>query len=163
MHFVAPTDGIADFDVGTARTGESVLIGMLYPGLVAVFFDTSGTPVRVESRELDPRELQDFRDGKISKEALRELYRSRLSTWKDQIGFASRGISVKDFSVHGGQIGARRMPKEFEIWSKSAAEGSASPSHELRDEIDEWMKSKMFVLQWGKEYLIDTAGNIDST
>jgi hypothetical protein len=160
---VAPTDEMVDFSVGIARTGESVLVGVLYPGLVGVFFDGSGAPSRLEERELDAADLMEFRTGTASKSDLRDLYRAGLSEWLQGIGFVPGRILVKAFAIKGGQIGVSHMPREFERGSRAPTQGPASEPPIPLEDIDEWIRSGMFVLRWGKEYFMDATGVIDST
>ena len=154
----------ADFRTGMGADGRQVLIGMLYPGLVAVFFDERGKLVHVEERVLEEPTLRAFRAGQISKVELRGHYDSALLRWQREIGLTERPISINEFYLHDRAIGIEPVPKHLRDAVAAAARGDRSEdTRELAEQADEWARNEMYVLWWGKDYWMTKDGEIEST
>jgi hypothetical protein len=164
---IQPNQGY--FDVGTTADGRQVLLGALCPHLVAVFFDSSGDLLAVQTRLLEflkPSAL--IVDGKPL-EGLVQTYdiaderiEMHLHTWRQELGFQPRDIVVKKFFIAELELGIEDYPSHLEdVLSDPSA--SDEKKQEVRAAMQTWDTDGQFVLLWGNDYWLDQMGEVTSS
>jgi hypothetical protein len=174
-------------DFYTGKTGDErqVLMGLLCPELVAIFFDVAGDLLQVESRALTclpPRQrvvsvswetnvgiqsLEGPRPGpfQLFDPHFQDTLARDLAAWKREIRFQETPITVREFFLNDRYLGIRRLPDhlaEFRENPDLAAE-SEEERREVGDRIREWESLGQFVLWWGKDYYVNRDGDVEST
>ena len=173
-------------DICTGKTddGRQVLMGLLCPELIAVFFDAAGDFLQVEPRaltQLPPRQgvvrvswettagvqsLEGIRPGpyQMYDPTFEETLARDLAAWKREIGFQEAPITVREFFLDDHFLGIRRLPdhlQEFRNNPESVAD--IEERREMEDRIREWESLDQFVLWWGKDYYLSRDGDVEST
>jgi len=174
-----------DFYTGTIADGRQVLMGLLCPKLVAVFFDADGNLLQVESRPLSrlpPRQgaigvSWETDVGVLSLEGVRpgpyQVYDPHfqaaltrdLAAWKREIQFQDAPITVREFFLDDRFLGIRRLPDHLQEF-KENPDNVAKDEEErrgLEDRIREWESLGQFVLLWGEDYWMSRDGDVEST
>jgi hypothetical protein len=149
---------------GLTRDGRQVLMGLYYPCVVAVFFDSDGRLMDVHRRQpsyLKPQEdLHDMYNSRITEEAL---------AWQVELGFESAVIRVRKFFVPDNPkfakdpfwtrdgIGIEDYSDHFaDILSEPNA--SAEDKEDVLESLKRWDEEGLFVLWWGNNYWLNKDG-----
>ena len=154
------------FSAGSAAGGKQVLMGLLYPELVSLFFDKCGVFSHTEARRL-PFEAPTH---SVSKVHVLEDHQFAgkvdmlLAAWQQDIAFKPGLIQVQKFFLPDRHLGIADIPKAFDAFLRNPAiiEDEVERK-ELSKTLDDWKRKRMFVLWWGKDYWLDEHGEIDST
>lgn len=174
-----------DFYTGEARDGRRVLMGLLCPNLVAVFFDAGGEYVSCETQALTlpPARMDaigalrerdsgtESADGvrpgpfQIYDPAFRAPFDNDLARLKRQIGFIERPIRVQQFHVNAHPAGIDLLPGYLAEFKQDPAEVAKDDEdlNVLQESLDEWESAGNFVLWWGKDYWFGPDGQVLST
>ena len=174
-----------DFLTGETDDGRRVLMGLLAPNLVAVFFDPDGRYVSCETRELTmlpPRMgatgvLWETADGtesvsgvrpgpfQLSDPAFRTSFSNDLDRLKRDIGFTKGPIHVQQFDVDGDSVGIDLLPEHLAEFKENptAVAHNDEEQGRLRKSLADWETAGSFVLWWAKDYWCSADGEVEST
>jgi len=150
-----------DFYARKAYDKRQVLMGLLCPELVAVFFDSEGNLLEVQKRAL-PFKLKrmgedgpfDIYDGRIPEQLLQ---------WQKAMGFRPATIRVKMFFLPEQGIGIEDLPNHFREFLEDPSNFDKEEREYYPGLINEWKKEESFVLWWAKDYYMNKEGEIEST
>ena len=158
-------------DVGKAKDGRKILMGLYCPDLVAIFFDASGDLLGHEERRLEflqPESVTVIVDGQAvgGREGGYNIYDERISSrieaWREELGFHPEPIRVKRFFLDDLGIGIGDYPDHFgEILGDPGA--SEEEKDDVRDSMRLWDDDGQFVLHWGNDYWLDDGGEFVSS
>ena len=132
-------------------------MGLLYPHLVAVFFDSSGDLLKKEERMLSfqAQRVVDSGAFRVSEKGFQEKMVKELTHWQKMIGFAECRISVKPFFFHDERIGIEDMPFHLrEVIEHPDLIEDGDPFG-LASEIKRWTREGDYVFWWCEDYYID--------
>jgi hypothetical protein len=149
------------FCAGLTSDDRQVLIGLLYPEIVAVFFDAKGEFIGVERRPLTNAREQG-RPNPYDPD-LHPVVMHSLSVWQMEMGFRPGTIEVRRFETYGAAIADRPWHYEEFLRNPAAFEPDEREQAAWRDEVRSWDQRGLFVLHWGKDYWMNADGSIDST
>ncbi len=174
-----------DFFTGVTSDGRQVLMGLLCPNLVAVFFDAEGSYLShdvLDLTMLPPRmgvtgvswqtptgveSINGIREGpfKISDPTFQSSLANDIGSLKAKVGFIERPIRLRQFKLDGQSIGIELLPRhlaEFKTNPDGVAEDQEE-LNELQSELADWESSGNFVFYWAKDYWFGPNGQIEST
>lgn len=174
-----------EFLTGETNDGRLVLMGLLCPKLVAVFFGSDGRYASCENYDLTmlpPRigvtgvswetdkgteSIDGIQPGsyQIYDPAFRKSFVHDLDQFKRLIGFTERAIRVQQFHVDAQGIGIDLLPDhlaEFKENPTAVAEDE-DDHNDLQESLDEWENAGNFVLWWAKDYWFGPEGEVEST
>jgi hypothetical protein len=157
------------FEAGTTGDGRQVLMGLLAPNLVAVFFDGSGVLIGHESRRLaflQPSGV--IVDGEPiegtlgSCDIFDERIPARITAWQQELPFRPATIRVRRFRLHELGVGIEDHPDHFG-WILDDPQSSDEEKDDVRDSMRLWEADGQFVLHWGDDYWLDDTGEVTSS
>lgn len=157
------------FHAGTSRDGRQVLIGLLCPDLVALFFDSDGALLDLEKRPLDfLRPSGVIVDGEAVEGQVGtfdihdERIPHHLRSWQNEIGFTPCTIAVRRFFVPELGVGIQDAPDHFaEILADPNS--SKDEKRDIRESMRCWNANGQFVLWWGNDYWLNATGEVTSS
>jgi hypothetical protein len=159
--------GDYDFLVGTTRDGRQVLMGLLCPELVVVFFDPEGRFLECEARpwEVPAPRMPGGTPFQIYDREFRESIRAQIQGWHEEIGFEPGPIAVREFFIWDRWLGIKDLPDHLEefLADPSGAAEDEEEADDLRESINLWLNDGQFVLWWAKDYWMGADGDVDST
>ena len=175
-----------DFYTGRIASGQLVLMGLLCPYLVVVYFDANGGYLSLEEVELTlppqqegaTRIYWEESNGTIKevKTAKPLVYNTRnpefheslekdIRAWWKKFGFRKQAIDIQEFFIEERYLGIRLLPeylKEFIEDPEEIAEDQEDAA-EYQEILDRWRASGKFVFWWGKDYWFGKNGKVEST
>jgi hypothetical protein len=146
-----------DFHTGTVGDGRQVIMGLLCPNLVAVFFDSSGNFLETQKRALPfmrPKGPYDIYDKRIG---------PQLRCWQKEIGFRPGTVKVRRFSLPEEGVGIDDLPGHFQEFVDERSQFIESDGEDYREMIRAWQDAGNFVFWWAKDYWMDRDGDVEST
>ena len=145
------------FFAGVTADRKQVLMGLLCPDLVALFFDSDGNLLSTERRSVEffqgvapPYNIHDQRIPGL------------IRQWQAELGFESTTIQVKRFFSDQLLVGIDDYPSHFEEILADPSE-SEEEKESIRMEMTEWDELGQFVLVWGNDYWLDSTGDVTSS
>src|SRR5690349_1027952 len=105
-----------DFFTGRCADGRQVVMGLLCPELVAVFFDAKGAYLGCEERRWNPMA------GKLAGrkppyhifgDRFRKLITEQMKEWQAELGFRTATIRVKEFWAKNHTVGIEELPSHY--------------------------------------------------
>ena len=156
-----------EFLTGETNDKRLVLMGLLCPTLVTVFFDANGqyeSCVAVDLTTPPPR-MGDKGPYEIYDPAFRKSLNQDIEQFKRQNGFSKQPIRVQQFHVDTRGIGIDLLPShlaEFRQNPNAVAE-SEEQRKNLQKDLDDWEDAGNFVLCWAKDYWMAPGGEVEST
>ncbi len=145
------------FFAGVTANQQQVLMGLLCPDLVALFFDPEGNLLSTEHRPVEffqgiapPYNIHDQRIPGLIKQ------------WQGELGFRATIINVKQFYSKQLLVGIDNYPSHFEEILSDPSE-CEEEKESVRAEMAEWDDQGQFVLGWGNDYWLDSSGDVISS
>lgn len=149
--------GGGDSYTGLTASTDQVLMGLLCPNLVALFFDAEGDLLRADQRPVPffqgvnpPFHIYDKRIWPL------------IEAWQKDLGFQPATIKVNRFFSQDHCVGIEDYPTHFHEALSDPAEGEEEKSA-VRESLKLWDKDGLFVLWWGKDYWLDESGEVNSS
>jgi hypothetical protein len=140
----------ADFRAGFLQDGTQVLMGFSGPDLVALKFDTSGNYLTLLSKEfIMPADRY----------SIWEEVEEQLGQWATELGFTEGTVEVEKFSLPEHEIEINDFPDHLQELLDSGKELKGDE----KEMMDDWVKSKEFVLIWGRDLWLNENGEVAST
>ncbi len=157
------------FHAGLAGDGRSVLMGLLCPYLVSIFFDAEGNLLEVQKRSLEFLQARGvFVDGEPIEGQVRtyniydERIPERLAEWQQSMGVFPSPIRVKRFFLPEIGVGIEDFPDHFTEILADPHETEEEKSS-IRESMREWEEGDQFVLFWGNDYWLNGSGEVISS
>lgn len=154
-----------DYETGVCADGRQVILGLLCPSLVAVWFDANGKYLDYEERpwgaaaaELAGREPP----YNISGDRFGELIAEQLKAWQAELGFNAATIRVEQFRLPGLGIAIQELPG-WALEIETATWLTDAERQEYRKARDQWVADGKFVFWWGRSYHMSRDGEVEST
>src|SRR5262249_8006616 len=100
------------FSAGHTSDRSQVLMGLLYPEVVALFFDIDGRFLRLEAKTIAvPAPKHPAGIAYLLKDAaFQASFQSLITEWKRSIGFSPGTISVHKFFIEDQYLGVKDRP-----------------------------------------------------
>lgn len=151
-----------DFKTGLTAVGNQVLMGILYPSLVAIMFDVEGKLDHVERRPAPTPRIVSGHPQLFDAE-YEAKYLGLLRDWQRVIGFTEKPITVRKFSIDGVAVFER--PSHFNDFIRDpiGEEPNELERRRIQEMIARWEREGRFVLRWGKDFWMNADGTIHST
>jgi hypothetical protein len=129
--------------------------------LTALFFDGEGNLIDTQTRSLPA--APDMRGLSSSDPRFEQVVAKATQAWHDEMRFQPSVIKVRRFDHDGLKI--EDLPDSYQefISDPEAFELDEDERARWREQVTQWMNEGMFVLWWGKDYWINSAGEVDST
>jgi hypothetical protein len=154
-----------DFFTGVCDDGRQVIIGLLCPELVAVFFDGKGNHLGCEERPWSAAvgKLAGRKPPyKIGGDRFRDLIAEQVREWQGELGARQSTIRVKKFLAGAHMVGIDELPGwAHEI--ETATWMSDAERQQYREDRDQWVADGKFVFWWAKSYHMSKDGEVEST
>jgi hypothetical protein len=154
-----------DYETGVCADGRQVIMGLLCPDVVAVFFDAQGTYLGCEERRWSAAgKLAGTKPPyRIGGDRFRELIAAQTKKWQTALGFRAATIRVKKFWLRGCGVGIEELPgwaREIETadWITDEDE-----RQQYRESRDQWIADGNFVFWWARSYHMSSDGRVEST
>ena len=153
---------MGDYITGRTSTNEQCLIGLRYPYVVLVLFDSKGAFRELRMRELTSpaRSLGENGPYLIDSPEFRDALREQLWRWQEEIGSRESPIVVEPFCLEGMDIGIESLPTHFREFAQQPNEFSGEDRANYPELIDRWSSTNRFVLSWGTDYYLTESGEI---
>jgi hypothetical protein len=153
-----------DFDTGVCSDGRQVVMGLLCPHLVAYFFDLEGNVLGGERRlwERPAERMSNNGPYILHSQGFCEALDRQKQSWKDQLGFQTAAIRLKQFFDSENFVGIEPLPHHYkDLESDKEIEGEER--QQLEEMRESWMKDGSFVWWWCEEYYMSKDGAVEST
>ena len=144
---------------GTVYGGRRVVMGLMYPELVAVLFDSTGSllevrthPLPFKAKAVDPRGPYVLFGEEFDRKLVVEL-----SSWQSDLGFLEGPISVKPYWLPEYWTGIEDIPQGLREILEYPEEDEEEHRLELED-LDNWIREGNFVFWWGENHYINRDG-----
>ena len=145
------------FYAGTTPDGRQVLMGLLCPNLVAFTFDADGTLLGT-----DERPVPFFQGVRPPYDIYDQRLPPLIEAWQREMSFQPATITVTRFFNLPLYVGIMRYPSHFEEILLDPEEDE-DEKDEIRESQRSWDAEGMFVLQWGNDYWLNAAGEVESS
>ena len=168
-----------DFFTGICSDGRQAVMGLLCPHVVAYFFDREGRFLGSERQPWNhpaprmcmPPELAHIPTimppglgpYKISDPEFQRALSAQLEQWQAILGYNSTSIRVRMFFDAQHCVGIRPIPDCLKPTKRNLADLSADERDEAERERQEWLNEGRFVWWWGKDYWMNSDGEVEST
>jgi hypothetical protein len=146
------------FETGTAE-GSQVLLGLWFPYLVAVFFDSNGDLVSNEQRQLSSDAEALGRCSFHSKEFRHHVMLER-ALWENELHFVSGPISVKKFSLPYYELAIEDYPSFIREVLADPTNHSVEDAKGAQDLLGIWEEVGQFVFYWTNDYWMNRDGEV---
>jgi hypothetical protein len=149
---------------GHTSAGEQAILGIPGSFLVAAFFGTQGDFLRHESRHLPQCSAGLAMLSGEDRKSLRKQLWAMLGAWKVELGLTPGTIVVSRFSIPEVGVELADLPDYLQDHLEHP---DREPDEDLRRELAksviEWRRLGRFVLRWGNEYWLNSAGEVTDT
>jgi hypothetical protein len=149
-----------DYHIFSGSAGErQVLIGLLYPKLVAAFFDDRGDFLGIQEQSLTV-EVERAGSGGIFDRAFAAQLAPELYAWEKQLEYLPMVIHLREFFLENLRIGVV-SPRSY--WNPALQNPEKYPQLDreyVEEVIERWERTGQFVLWWGNDYYVDGDGRI---
>jgi len=148
------------FYTGHLKDGTSVFMSVFYPNLVAVLFDTEGRLIKPVIRDISQMTQAAFR--KAVEEKQWHLFHQdweELDDWASELGLIDGVIAVQKFSLPEFNLRIQDLPSIYQELLNSGEE----LDEDTKEQIQYWQEELDYVLVWGNEYDMNSAGEVVST
>jgi hypothetical protein len=136
-------------------------MGLMYPRLVAIFFDSSGSLLEVRTRPL-PFEAKSMAPGgpyMLFGGEFRRKLAVELSSWQSEMGFQEGTISVKPYWLPEYWTGIEDIPQGLREMLENPEEIEDEEDRRLCLEVIEgWIQDGNFVFWWCENYHMNRDG-----
>jgi len=155
-----------DFFTGVCGDGRQVVMGLLCPEVVAVFFDAAGNHLGCESRFWGEEAA-----GLAGREPIYDIFGDRfcaliarqLKDWQGELAFRTATIRVKEFWAAGQSVGIEEMPGHYRDIESADWFPNEAERQGFRESRDRWLADGSFVFWWAKDYYMSKDGEVEST
>jgi hypothetical protein len=153
-----PLQDDPDFHTGVCPDGTQMLMGPWYWYVLAFFFDPDGNLLREEERQVIPKPARDDQTWDISPQFERKVSKE-MARWQKELGFRSATIRVRLFFSEERGVGISDGLDMYEEWPGMSLTDRAENS----ESREWWIESGCFVFNWGRDYHMSAAGEVEST
>jgi hypothetical protein len=137
------------FFAGTTTDNKQVLMGLFFPNLIAIFFDSDGKLMNIDKRSVEFSPLGIY-DDRIE---------AHIESWQEEMCFQPTTVRVQRFFAQEPYIGIEDYPSHFaEILADP--EKCNEEKNDIRESMRLWDEDGQFVLQWGNDYWLNDSGEI---
>jgi hypothetical protein len=152
-----PIKDSRDFRTGLVSDRRQVVMGLLCPYLVAVFFDPEGNLLGTQKRDLPfMREQQppyNIYDKRVE---------DHLRRWQEEIGYSPKTIKVKRFMIPEG-VGIEDLPGEYQEVLDNPSQFEEGTKQDYAEWTRLWQATGQFVFWWAKDYWMSREGAVKAT
>jgi hypothetical protein len=168
-----------DYFTGICRDERQVVLGLLCPHVVAYFFDSDGRFVGHERQLWNhpaprmrlPPELSHIPTimpagagpYKIHDPEFQAALAVHLEQWQKSLRYSAAPIPILKFFDAPSRIGIRLIPDCLKATARNLSGMSAHERREVEREREEWLARGRFVWWWGKDYWMNSDGEVEST
>lgn len=155
-----------DYQTGLCADGRQVVMGLLYPYLVAFFFDGEGNLV---DREEQPASAAAANIAgreppyQINSNEFHALIDEQLRSWQAELRFRPTTIRVKQFLDTKYPAGIQIFPGDEEDIDPVTWFSDEQERREFVELRDHWLAAGKFVWWWGRDYYMSKDGEVEST
>lgn len=142
---------LPDFHTGTCANGTQVLMGLLCPDIISVFFNADGEILGAERQvwKIPAPISEEDGDYLTDDPDFQHALKLQIQQWQHEIGYTPTVIRVQEFGMES-DVGITELPDELY---------DASPDDEHKQEfIQDWQAQGKCVLYWGALYEISSDG-----
>jgi hypothetical protein len=133
--------------------GRQVIIGRLFPFIVGLFFDSTGTFLEFQQRDLGIDPLNGF--GPEVELVLSE----GIQTWHSELAVREAPICVLPFLLEKERFSVRLFPYDIECFLAHPEDYSEQDAAVFREDIERWKSAGNCVLCWGgDDHHLDSDG-----
>ncbi len=151
------------FYTGTLPDGRQGLMGWHHDNVVCLLFDAQGILCEATERPTG-FEFAQIPEGANPELAAHQQARPVAKAWQKELGWRQGAIRVRPFMHPDKRIflsdltrsGVTTLYDPFQY-------GTVEEREEMRKQLDSWLESESFVLNWMRDYHIDREGNVIST
>jgi hypothetical protein len=155
-----------DFFTGVCADGHQVVMGLLCPEIVCVFFDPAGNYLGCEQRFWG-EEAADLAGREpiynIFGDRFRVLIAQQIKGWQAELGFRTATIRVKEFWADGHSVGIEEMPDHYRDIETADWFPNEERRQHFRESRERWLARGSFVFWWAKDYYVSRDGEVEST
>jgi hypothetical protein len=148
---------------GTTADGSQVLVVILAPHIIAIFFDHEGNLLEVQERRLSPSTLAMAEKGIYA--GFRRQSDEDVSSWLDSLGIHESVIKVKRFFLPDYHVGIVDFPQFFQDILRNPSAYSEDEQRGAESAKARWFKEGIFEL-WlndGTNLWITSTGQVESS
>ena len=148
------------FTTGRCADGRQVVMGLLCPDLVTVFFDADGCYLETTSEPWAfpaPR-MTDNGPFRIYDSEFSERFEMQMKEQQAKIGFSEGLIQIRPFESPEADCWLQRMPSEL-----TDLDPDAPDFEELNEERQDWLEGDNHVFGWAEEYWISRDGEVETS
>ena len=150
----------SSYTTGRCPDGRQVVMGLLCPNLVTVFFDADGhyLDAHVAPWEHPAPKMQENGPFHIDDPAFAEQFQKQMCEYQTQIGFSEGRIGIHPFESPDVDCWLKRMPADLDDLDPD------DPDYEdLCEERDDWIYGENHVFGWAEEYWISPNGEVETS
>jgi hypothetical protein len=144
---------------GAVYGDRQVVMGLMYPKLVAVLFDSEGNLLEVQTRLFSFKAKSMGPNGPylLGGEEFERKLDVELSSWQSNLGFLEGPISVKPYWLPEYWTGIEDIPQGLREILEDPEEDEEDQRLEL-EALDDWIREGNFVFWWCENYHLDRDG-----
>jgi hypothetical protein len=142
------------YQTGKTSGGDQVVMGMLFPWAVVVYFTPDGAFLKVEKKRLDTNAAPEQRFQPDVEDGFRDVLRS----WQGQIGYLEAPIQLQQFFLNEYRIGIRDLPSDLQDYLNNPERYPGEDHEEFLNDIESWKEEGNYVFWWGTDYPVNTDG-----
>jgi hypothetical protein len=146
---------------GTVYGDRQVVMGLMYPELVVVLFDSEGNLLEIQTRLLHFKAKSMGPNGPylLGGEEFERKLDIQLSSWQSEMGFQEGTISVKPFWSSEYWTGIEDIPQGSREMLENIEEiEDEEEMQDFLDSMDRWKQEGNFVFWWCKDYFVNRDG-----
>jgi len=146
------------FSTGVLADNRQVILGLQFPDIVLLFFDSLGNLLETTTRCLSVTTRTIGEAGLTA--AFQDAYKLELEQIQHQLGLRPSTIRVKRFFLPDLEIGIEDLPANYLAVLKSPHEYEEEEVNYIKADIERWKSKGCFVFHWGTDYWMDKDGNV---